>query len=486
MLVAVIVPSAGYEGGKKMSKRKVLIPLDGSEFSRQIVRVVRTFFEPNDVRLVLFRAAFPPSVSTDVSPQDMFAGAMPMSGSYDAYSRALDAEFSEVTKEREGYRLQLQAELHAEAERLQQAGYLVSTEVHFGDPAQRIIDYVNDEGVDLVAMATHGRSGIGRLVLGSVAERVLRGVSVPVLLMRSAQDPEAHAAPGEELSQSLGHGQPLRLVVATDGTTLAQHGLQMGVELARALNTSLKVLAVAGERDSSTQRQQLMEAVHNKVEPVAASTEIVPLVGYADEVILQYLGKNPADLFIMGAFQDRGAGSSTAIGPTAQRLMQHAPTSVWMDKGRRAELRRVLACVAVDDQVVVDVAAQLARAVGAELSILHVVPPSAASYLATLAANDEHADSSLAVTHALSQGTHLSTVLQGWIGQLEREGMGQDALLLERGTPAETILKVAHDGGYDLIVVGSQSGPGKFLGSVANSVVRFAQQSVMVVRTRIV
>ena len=467
-----------------MSKRKVLVPLDGSEFSRQIVRVVRTFFEPNDVRLVLFRAAFPPSVSSDVSPQDMFAGAMPMSGSYDAYSRALDAEFSEVTKEREGYRLQLQAELLAEAERLQTAGYLVSTEVHFGDPAQRIIDYVNDEGVDLVAMATHGRSGIGRLVLGSVAERVLRGVTVPVLLMRSAPDSEARPAPGEELAQSLGHGLPLRLAVATDGSTLAQHGLQVAVDLARSLNTGLCVLVVTSDRDEGAHRQRLMEAARAVVNPLDENSEIVPLVGYADEVILQYLAKHPIDMFMMGAFQDRGAGSSTAIGPTAQRLMQHAPTSVWMDKGRRGELRRVLACVAVDDEVVVDVAAQLARAVGAELSVLHVVPPSAASYLATLAADDEHPDSSLAVTQALGQGTHLSTVLQGWIGQLEREGMGQEALMLERGTPAETILKFAHDGGYDLIVVGSQSGPGKFLGSVANSVVRFAQQSVMVVRTR--
>lgn len=51
-----------------MSKRKVLIPLDGSEFSRQILRVVRNFFEPGDVELVLFRAAFPPVVASDNIP----------------------------------------------------------------------------------------------------------------------------------------------------------------------------------------------------------------------------------------------------------------------------------------------------------------------------------------------------------------------------------------------------------------------------------
>ena len=60
-----------------MSKRKVLIPLDGSEFSREIVRVVRTFFDPNDVQLNLFRAAYPPTVTPDVKPHDVFVGAMP-------------------------------------------------------------------------------------------------------------------------------------------------------------------------------------------------------------------------------------------------------------------------------------------------------------------------------------------------------------------------------------------------------------------------
>jgi nucleotide-binding universal stress UspA family protein len=58
--------------------------------------------------------------------------------------------------------------------------------------------------------------------------------------------------------------------------------------------------------------------------------------------------------------------------------------------------------------------------------------------------------------------------------------------MLERGSAAEAILKTAHDGSYDVIVVGSQSGPGQFLGSVANSVVRYAEQSVLVVRTRTV
>ncbi len=58
-------------------------------------------------------------------------------------------------------------------------------------------------------------------------------------------------------------------------------------------------------------------------------------------------------------------------------------------------------------------------------------------------------------------------------------------VFLRSGSVPETILRVAHDGGFDLIVVGSQSGPGHFLGSVANGVVRYAEQSVLIVRTRL-
>lgn len=57
-----------------------------------------------------------------------------------------------------------------------------------GDPASEICDYTVAGKMDLIVMSTHGRSGIKRLVYGSVADRVLREATVPVLLIRSKQD----------------------------------------------------------------------------------------------------------------------------------------------------------------------------------------------------------------------------------------------------------------------------------------------------------
>lgn len=465
-----------------MTKRTVLIPLDGSAFSRQIVRVVRTFISPDDVRLVLFRAAYSPTVLPDVNPNDMISGAMPVAGSYDSYSRTVDAEFTAATDQREEYCRQLLDELRPEVERLRIAGYAADAVVQFGEAAQKIIDYANEQRVDLVAMTTHGRTGLGRLVLGSIVERVVRGVVVPVLLMRSEPESEKRVAPNEMLSKALGNGKQLRVAAATDGSTLAQRAVGRTAELAQTLNAQLSLLVVASDRDSAEHSQQVMEEAIQQVAVLKTRPDTVPLVGYADEVLLEYLTRNPVDVLCIGAFHDRGAGSTTAIGPTAQRLVQYAPTSVLMYKGHRSHFRRILACLAVDDAEVVDVAAHLARATGSDLSLLHVIPPSAASYLSPANSEETGASGTISLSAVLSQGTRLSSILSSWISQLEEYGIGQDAMLVQQGSVPEAILKTAHEGAYDLIIVGSHSSPGHFLGSVANGVVRYAEQSVLLLR----
>ncbi|HET8541291.1 MAG TPA: universal stress protein [Anaeromyxobacter sp.] len=60
----------------------------------------------------------------------------------------------------------------------------VRARVLLGDPAVEIARFADEEGIDLVVLGTHGRTGLSRLVLGSVAERVLRRAPVPVLVIR--------------------------------------------------------------------------------------------------------------------------------------------------------------------------------------------------------------------------------------------------------------------------------------------------------------
>ena len=71
------------------------------------------------------------------------------------------------------------------------AGVPVETAVLEGSPSREIVRYAEDRDCDLVVMGTHGRGGIDRLLLGSVAERVVRASEVPVLTVRVGAAPEA-------------------------------------------------------------------------------------------------------------------------------------------------------------------------------------------------------------------------------------------------------------------------------------------------------
>ncbi len=86
------------------------------------------------------------------------------------------------------HRTQAEGYLEAIAKRLADKGLSVTTATVEGEAAGSIADYAEKQGVDLIVMATHGRTGMGRFVMGSVAERVVRHSDVPVLLVRASKD----------------------------------------------------------------------------------------------------------------------------------------------------------------------------------------------------------------------------------------------------------------------------------------------------------
>jgi nucleotide-binding universal stress UspA family protein len=76
--------------------------------------------------------------------------------------------------------------LEAAAARLQRRGLSVAWEQHEGAAADVVLDQARAHHADLIAMTTHGRGGLGRLVFGSVADTVLRRAPCPVLLVRGS------------------------------------------------------------------------------------------------------------------------------------------------------------------------------------------------------------------------------------------------------------------------------------------------------------
>ena len=75
----------------------------------------------------------------------------------------------------------------------EQEQFGTTTTVLFGAPAQEIVDYAATHGIDVIVMGTHGRSGLAHLMMGSVAERVVRAAPCPVLTTRGREAEAAHA-----------------------------------------------------------------------------------------------------------------------------------------------------------------------------------------------------------------------------------------------------------------------------------------------------
>ena len=152
---------------------RMLVPLDGSVSAEAILPFAEQVAGPLDAEIVLFRVLEPPS------PIELVASAGVVSP--DTFTlRDMEAKryLSEIER------------------RLSKKGLRVRTRVTFGSPAEEILAAAQSTSADLIAMATRGRSGLGRALFGSVAESVLRSSPVPVLLIRMTAKSDAVPEPG--------------------------------------------------------------------------------------------------------------------------------------------------------------------------------------------------------------------------------------------------------------------------------------------------
>lgn len=119
------------------------------------------------------------------------------------------------------------------ADRLRGQGLHVVFDVRFGRPAEKILEHSESQHASLIAMSTHGRSGLERLVRGSVAEAVLRGATVPLLHLRSGAPLPGRDAPAR------------RILVPLDGTADSESILPYVRYLAVRLGAGVELLRAA-------------------------------------------------------------------------------------------------------------------------------------------------------------------------------------------------------------------------------------------------
>jgi len=158
-----------------MKAKTILVPLDGSSLAETALAPAMEIARENDGKLILLRAAV--------------AHTLPMA---DLTEAQVDA-----VREAEAY-------LTAAKNRATVGGVAdVDISVWYGQPVEAIVEAARFRKADLIVMSSHGRSGMKRLVLGSVAESVLRMTMVPVLLIRPGGAVHETPATGEPLAKEI-------------------------------------------------------------------------------------------------------------------------------------------------------------------------------------------------------------------------------------------------------------------------------------------
>lgn len=148
--------------------QKMLVPLDGSKLAECVLPHVEKLAKGCNVKeVILFRICEPLSIPSD-------------------YPASLPASWEEHVDQMTTYAQQQCSLYLGDVEKqLKDLGLNVRTESCLGKAADEIVDYASKNEVDLIVMASHGRSGVSRWTHGNVADRVFRSTCVPILMVKA-------------------------------------------------------------------------------------------------------------------------------------------------------------------------------------------------------------------------------------------------------------------------------------------------------------
>lgn len=298
----------------------ILVPLDGSCIAEQALPVAATIAHRSG-RKVHLAAVVQPAVPVLGTEEELVA------------EPGLEAELRE----------QMGEYLESTAEALETThGVEVSQAVLEGDPAQSLTDHARSRQVSQIVITSHGQTGVNRLWLGSVADRLLRRVKVPVLLLR----------PDAALQTEF-----RCIVIALDGLSEGEAVLEPAIELGSLFAEAQFTLAMVVEPPVALITRMAMQparmrphwrelqenAARSYLERMATSlrsrglrvaTRMICARGVAEQ-LLDLAGSMRADLLVVGTHGARGV-ERMLLGSVADKVVRGASQSVLVVPTRKS------------------------------------------------------------------------------------------------------------------------------------------------------
>jgi nucleotide-binding universal stress UspA family protein len=287
---------------------RMLIPVDGSKTAEHVLPYARILARTLDLPVELMEVMDIAELGRHI-PSDR--------------ASHLDTRVAEVERRSEEYLAQLAGSF---------PGLKVTCTVERGRPEDVIIEKAAADKTTLLAMATHGRSGVSRWLLGSIAEKVLRGASNPLLLVRAN---ESAATEGEAALRSI--------IVPLDGSELAECALPTAVKFAHMLNLEmilfrayeLPASAYYGRENYLPDYEELTARVRDdasvylekKIDSIKADglakVSSVLVEGTGPDQIIEYARKSPDALITMCTHGWSGV-KRWVLGSVTEKVVRHS------------------------------------------------------------------------------------------------------------------------------------------------------------------
>lgn len=303
--------------------RKILVPLDGSDFAEHALPLAFALAErtAGEVHLVTSVPTLPPVVPAQESEG-------PVRGWFEE-ERVRGTEYLEKVRSR-----------------LEKSGGpAVHTRVLAGEPAQTLDERIRRTGVDLTVMTTHGRGPFERMWLGSVADGLIRRAPCPILLWRPDEGVEDGAADLEVRPRFR------RILVPLDGSDASESMMPKAIAMARLFEARLSLVSVVPEpfplgstyiphaahenlehEEAKTEARAYLEEVADAARSEGIETD-VEVVGEDDagSGILGYREEIEADLVAMST-RGRGGVARLVLGSVADKVIRGARVPVFVHR----------------------------------------------------------------------------------------------------------------------------------------------------------
>ncbi len=316
-MTTFVAAGRAKRGAARVSFERILVPLDGSDMAAGILPAAQDLAKSLGARIDLL-AVVDPETTELPSYMPIASGVPHMEFSGGEFEGAEEVQLARIRAATEY--------LNSVATTLRVDGLEVDVEATVGDPAQEIVAKAKRRHTDVIAMATRGRSAIGRGLLGSVTDKVTHSSAVPMLVVRPVEG---------------GSTAPIsRVIVGLDGSRVAEAALDPARNLAaslavpmlllRATAVAARMAAYGGEPyfasadlygDTDAEAKEYLESVATRQREQGGDVETRVGPGVAYNEIQSTAAEQPGSLIVL-ATRGRSGLTRWVMGSVTDRIIR--------------------------------------------------------------------------------------------------------------------------------------------------------------------